>query len=501
MEQKSRNAITRFFSPKSAKVRHENLKQDAASPEAEKPDMKQNLPSNVTLKTLSNCVQETADDRETINFETDEVNKTERSKLCHGRKTLFHWLSQTPAVNNNRENTENIPCSTMSESTTEKDKNVEEMQASDGTATNKQNILKPPGKSVGHIINEADTNLFRATTYKQTEKRKQCPNETLVTNEQKRQKMMCSFNMIPDHIDKEVFYQLPPSIQQEILVSNNSAEENGSRSNNIFNLDSFLTSKGNSEIENNITKNTHMDTVTKDSPIVKSEFLQKNKKNVDSNRGVKEKAEPFASTGFFRSKIKSELGLKSRAGSRQSTCHQTSDGIPKIATENMSSTSRRLEQISSNLLTSQPENEGIDMAVGFKDKTVSGNNAEKTKGSIEESMVVIQSDSTLLASELDSPGTSLFIPPNVDKETFRCLPPDIQEEMILEWKRNKKGNFAQSNSTPRNEKPSQSNSKLKNEKPSQSNSKQQNVNKPFHFKMPAKSSSNNILSYFPKANR
>lgn len=399
MEDKSKNAITNFFSPKSANSQAD-AKLEVPSSEANEKESKLSTETNKDSAAVETCYSSTG-----------ALKKIGPRKFESGRNTLFHWLSSPPKESE----IEQDKASTVGQIDSDKCDKLENSKESVTERTNEKHAL--------------------SSAHKQSEKRKSSSEETL----QKRLKLMSdSEDLIPDHIDKTVFYQLPPSIQQEILATKGTIDHVKYPKSASHTVSQLMT------LDPNVTRKQGRNMLEEECKAVGPNVVQSNEGEIDKHKPVKLSsgtqnlnAGKSSSTSFFKSKFIKHTGLKSVT--EPSHCDSSAKDKMKIFDDNAN--------------------------VG-----VSVNDLNRLEDLSKRTSAIDDSGSSILGTAY-STEESINIPPDVDRETFLGLPPEIQKEFITEWKR-KTNSHAQTTS-----------------------------NKPPHFKMPERSSSNSILSYFPKSNR
>ena len=455
MEEKSKNSITNFFSPKSTrKETPETSSSDVM--EVSISNSNANATESLRLSLLSKDVvsEEKACKEEPVKIKAKTVNSLVKSS--RKRNSLTKWLSTgkdslhegSEAVVN-RSDTQTVKLGKIMKSGKPEEKR-------DCSLTDKDVYMY---HNTGSIDNEGSKSKTIVS------KRKSSMDDIIEPNHvsdadgtPKRQRLMENFDdLIPGHIDKAVFYQLPPAIQQEILSSSQMVRGNISDSTNDIGTEQTMGIKNTSNVE---TRN-HL----KEIPQTGKQGTEQNKvpaiprashtaDNVNSPTTLP-KPEKSPNSGFFKAKAMKKLGVK---------------------------TDPRLES----------------------DKTKA---IDAFRGNLTETNI----------ANCDRPGTSksdnernsksdILIPPDIDKETFLSLPADIQQELISEWK-SKASTVKMPLQSPKsqakgiNEKKRVLSPKTQTPGPSEKTASPTPNNRQFHFKMPEKSPHNNILSYFPKANK
>ena len=477
---------------------------------------------------------------ETKETKKDMDVKDELRKFSPGRKTLFHWFTQKdrpesgPIVNDNGHKlsassskvNENVDvCDvghTVSDSSPKVNEDVdisdsqkpgvngrlgsdaELIQESCEDSKDRCGMVTMSEKTNKDTRNNSISSLFGVTSTmsEQSRKRKHSSGDINHLSEEHHKKSKNFDEMIPSNIDREVFYQLPPAIQQEILVSNNKGQPI-----------KVSTAKHNipiSEVGGSLSEfkeGRHINSCT-DSIMAGSNSVLGKGRSEQSAEGIQ--SEKTSPTGFFRSRLKGATREKSKVETntllRDETLNSKRD---QSAIENLPSSSKAFTCS----IPSQSDRDQTQLEI-HKDTAIAMCDLEGTKDSLEN--CVNQSKRTCSDTEQERPETSLFIPPDVDRETFESLPSDIQQEMLQEWKRkykpsktiikttDKQAHTRMPANTKTNNKPVYitTPANTKSDKPNitcPANTKSDN--EPFHFKMPAKSSRNSIMSYFPKANR
>ena len=567
LEQKSKNSITNFFSSKSAnsetaisiggkeqlitstaKTVQEQKQEGKATSDSDSdqindpnPDVHRMTKTQLTKTQLSfgqlsfGHSDNNKGKEETKETKKDMDVKDELRKFSPGRKTLFHWFTQkdrpesgpivndgghkvsdcSPKVNEDvdvcdRGHKVSDSCPKVNEDVDISDSqkpgvngrlgsHSELIQESCEDSQDRCGMVKISDKTSKITRNNSISSLFCVAMSEQSRKRKHSSDDFIHFPEEHHKKSKNFDEMIPSNIDREVFYQLPPSIQQEILVSNKGQPikvKTAKHNTPISEVDGSL-----SEIKEGRNKNTCTDSFTTGSNFVLG------KRSAEGTQS--EKTSP---TGFFRSRLKGVTREKSKVEiNTLLRDEQLNSKCDQSAIENLPSSSKAFTcSIPSQSDRDQAKFEmHIDTAIAMCD-------LEGTKDSLKN--CVNQSKRTCSDTEQERPETSLFIPPDVDRETFESLPSDIQQEMLQEWKRKYKPSKTIIKTTekqshiriPANRKTNNKPVHITTPANKKSYSKQAHIttpantkidNEPFHFKMPAKSSSNNIMSYFPKANR
>ena len=580
LEQKSKNSITNFFSSKSAysetacsnggkeqlitcaaKTMSEQKQEGKATSDSDgdqindpNPDVHR-MPKTQLTKTQSFSHSDNNKGKEEAKETKKNMDvKDELRKFSPGRKTLFHWFTQKDrpesgsivddgghkvSASSSKVNEDGDVCDSghkVSDSSPQVNEDIDILDSQKPGVNRRlgsdaqlmQDFCEDSEDRCGMVTmiektnkdprNNSISSLFGVTTSEQSRKRKHSSDD-IITSEEHQKKSKNFDEMIPSNIDREVFYQLPPSIQQEILVSNNKGQP--------IKVSTVKQNIPLSEVDgslNEIKVGRSINACTDSFMTGSNSVLGKRSAEQSAEGTQSEKTSP---TGFFRSRLKGATRgkLKVETNTLLRDEQLNSKCVPS-AIENLPSSSKAFTcSIPSQSDRDQPQLEiHTDTAIAVCE-------LEGTKSSLEN--CVNQSKRTCSDTEQERPETSLFIPPDVDRETFESLPSDIQQEMIQEWKRkykpskniikttDKKSLIRMPANTKTNNKPvritttenTNSNNKPvhittqanvnSNNKPvhitNQANSKSDN--EPFHFKMPAKSSRNSIMSYFPKANR
>ena len=366
--------------------------------------------------------------------------------------------------------------------------------------------------------NTSISSLFGVALSEQSRKRKHSSDDIHLSEEHHKKRKNFD-EMIPNNIDREVFYQLPPSIQQEILVSNNKGQP--------IKVNTVKHNIPMSEVDGSVNETK----VGRRSNACTDSFTT-GSNSVLGKRGAEQSAEGTQSektspSGFFRSRLKGVTREKSKVETNTLLRdEQLNSKCDPSAIEGFPSSSKAFTCS----IPSQSDRDQTQLEI-HKDTAIAMCDLEGTIDSLKN--CVNQSKTMYPDTEQERSDTSLFIPPDVDRETFESLPSDIQQEMVQEWKRKykpsktiiktseKQSHIRILANTKSNNKPvhittpanTKSNNKpVHNSTPANTNSNNKPVhittqantksdNEPFHFKMPAKSSHNNIMSYFPKANR
>ena len=432
MEEKSKNAITNFFSPQS--IKQQDVRRTGKD-SLELGDSRGIKSVTSSLDGLNaSCFDAGSKDemsgseeirpvREEMNKSVKLLNKDLR-RNSGKRNSLTEWLSSA-----------------------EKDLEQESwgpdtLQNSDHENKNATSVNIKISDS--QLIDESEEhiaesrNLENDKTFMQ--KRKNSETECAPDTESnadgvpKRQRLTENFDeLIPEHIDKAVFYQLPPSIQQEILTS-------GDYDGNVGSVDV-------NESQNEIIQYTGIPRIEKvkfnarnllldTSSTARQDISQtqvtatpQDKAAVVNTSTPKTVKSP--NTGFFKSKAMNRSGmiLDTRPSGDQ---HNVVKDLRQIHAED--------------------KTDDLQGIVGGSGLVKPGPSRPDSKHNAK---------------------LGVFIPPNIDRETFLSLPSDIQWELVSEWKTKEQTE----------------------KKPLQTSYK------PPHFKMPEKSSRNTILSYFSKANK
>ena len=456
---------------------------------------------------------------ETKETKKDMDVKDELRKFSPGRKTLFHWFTQKdrpesgPIVNDSGHKV-SASSSNLNEDVDVCDykklgvnerlgSDAELKQESCEDSEDRCEMVTMIEKTNKDARNNSISSLFGVALSEQSRKRKHISDDNNLSEELHKKRKNFD-EMIPSNIDREVFYQLPPSIQQEILVSNNKGQPIKV---NTVKHNIQMSEVGGSLNETKVGRrsNTCTDSFTTGS------------NSVLGKRGVEQSAEGTQSektspSGFFRSRLKGVTREKSKVETNTLLRdEQLNSKCDPSAIESFPSSSKAFTYS----FPSQSDRDQTQLEI-HKDTAIAMCDLEGTKDSLEN--CVNQSKRTFSDTEQDRPETSLFIPPDVDRETFESLPSDIQQEMIQEWKRKykpcktiiktseKQSHKRMPANTKSNNKPvhitTPANTKSDNKlKYSTTPANTKSDNEPFHFKMPAKSSRNSIMSYFPKANR
>ena len=494
MEEKSKNSIANFFTPKSSNQNtgtNSSSSPEAASPTDNITYTKQEQGSKHSVDVISDGVKGETDEADTKKTVTDMSDKTGPNKPDSGKKTLFHWLSapkgsaaksKGPGTESVSERSGGLP----EERTKLQDSRTSLSTKSASNCTNLDSRLMQLDAYVAKTEVSLQHDIVREIKHdkdsapaakKQSEKRKSDDNYSL-QNVLKRPKLTTNFDvLIPDHIDKAVFYQLPPTIQQEILSIKDSTEKiKSTNSPQISGLQGTKSSshattydKGTSEMEKTVPKN-HTETNNNRSATRETNLTTHNSKKSEA-------------ASFFKSKFKNSSGKNSN--SEQSY----SSGIKSIYEQSYNSGMKPNTEQSYH---EHVHDKGIKpTSNSVRDEDTASRDMKKTDNLSEGASVLYEpcSSKTEVLSEKFRKADTIVIPPDVDRETFLSLPSDIQQEYITEWK-------AKSSVTHQR---TVQNPQIPHQPKTQQ--KPQTQHRPPHFKMPEKSSSNSILSYFPKANR
>ena len=468
MEEKSKNSITNFFSPKSTrKETPETSSSDVI--EVSISNSNANATESLRLSLLPKDVvsEEKACKEEPVNIKAKTVNSL--VKNSGKRNSLTKWLST--GKDSLHEGSEAVV--NRSDSKTKfTDKILKRDKPGEGDITLTDKNVIHNQESINNERNKTTVSKRKSSMENNIE-----PETALgVDNSPKRQRLMENFDdLIPEHIDKAVFYQLPPVIQQEILSSPKMVRDNISDGTNDLDAEQTMGIKNTAKMKICETKDRNLLDIysigeqgTRQNKVSDIPQATERTENVSPTR-TSPKPVKSPNTEFFKSKAMKRSGMKADT---------------------------RFES-------------DKDSLASDKDKhlTESTNAIDAFRGNLTKTPI----------SDCDRPGTSksdnelntksdIFIPPDVDKETFLSLPSDIQQELISEWK-SKASTVKKPLQSPTSE------AKATNEKkrvlspisqtkgPSEKTAQQTPTNRPFHFKMPEKSPHNNILSYFPKANK
>ena len=549
-KQESKNSITNFFSPKStnseiacsndgkeqlitstAKTVQEQKQEAKATSDSDSdqindpnPDVHRMTKTQLTKTQLS--FGQLSFGRSDNNKGKEEIKVTKKDmdvkdelrKFSPERKTLFHWFTQKdrpesgPIVNESGHKVSDCS-SNVNEDVDIADSqkpgvnrrlgsDAELMRDSCEDSEDRCGMVTMIEKTNKDARNNSISSLFGVALPEQSRKRKHSSGDIIHLSEELHKKSKNFDEMIPSNIDREVFYQLPSSIQQEILVSNNNGQPI-----------KFNTVKHNiprSEVDGSLNETKEGRSTFTDSFMAGSNsVLGKRSSEQSAERTRSEKTSP---TGFFSSRLKGVTRGKSKVETNTLLRgEQLNSKYDPSAIEHLPSSSKAFTCS----IPSQSDRDQAQLEI-LTDTAIAMYDLKGTIDSIEN--CVNKSKRTYSDTEQERLETSLFIPPDVDRETFESLPSDIQQEMIQEWKRKykpsktinktseKQSHFRIPANTKSNNKPvhitTPANTKSDN-KPkyftSPANTKSDN--EPFHFKMPAKSSRNSIMSYFPKANR
>ena len=522
MEEKSKNTITNFFSPRPTNCKDRKDSLDVVSSESMENETCSlaNSRDSVSSKSMERDTCNLAGPKDlgvsksienetsSINFLSKDVISEElaQKNIKHAninakpvndlvrnseyRNSLTKWLSsgQTGLQGGGKADVDRPDSHTNS-----KDRNVEsDKSAGDNDCSLSDKNVEQFTESIN---NERKKALFQKRKSFATEAQIKPDKDSDVDSTPKRQRLSENFDdLIPEHIDKAVFYQLPPAIQQEILSSsklkttvNESLTETSVTQtiSNTANME-IITLNGRNHLDMSSTAEEDMrqNKVSDIPQTSQTTVIVDTCTTISSLKTVKS-----PNAGFFKSKALKRSGIKTEtrlSGDKHSLVHDKE----KHHTESTKATDTLRGDLSETHISTHVS--GCD-----KPGTSKSDNEHKAKPDV-------------------------FIPPNIDKETFLSLPSDIQQELISEWKtkastekkapqtpklQSKELNAKKTSQTPKlltkapTEKKAPQTSKLQAKGPTEKNTLQTPNNKPIHFKMPEKSPHNNILSYFPKANK
>ena len=514
MEEKSKNTITNFFSPRPTVSKDRKDLLDVVSSESMESETCSlaNPTENVSSKSmdrdtcnlagpkdidfsksienetsrvnlLSNDVISEAENaqpnikRDSVDINTKPVNDSVRDS--GKRNSLTKWLS---SGKNDLQGSDKAVVDRPNSQTNVMDINVKSLEDNESLVTDEhrehftESINNERNKALVQkrksFATEVDVKPATASGFKSTPKR---------------QRLMENFDdLIPEHIDKAVFYQLPPAIQQEILSSTklikNTVHESSTEISAAQTMTDtanmgLLTSKDRKHLNKSQTGEQGMSqNMVLDIPRASQANVTVNTCTTTSSPNTVKSP----NTGFFKSKAMKRSGLKTET---------------RLSGDNDSLVNN----------TEKHHTEGTKAMGALRGEGIQISGCDKSSSDNE---------------SLEKP--DVFIPPNIDKETFLSLPSDIQQELISEWKtkastekkapqtpklQSKELNAKKISQIPKlltnapTEKKAPQTPKLQAKGPNEKNTLQTPNNKPVHFKMPEKSPHNNILSYFPKANK
>lgn len=451
LEEKSKSAITNFFSPKPAKdqevVKSEKHSLESQSPAAgesefslkqEESGLNELDASSFKVDSLLHHV--VSDVKKVDPGEKEFMNrtvKTEREMVKESDSTnsLTKWLSFGKKISEN----ENGIYSNRYMNINRENVNTL-VEIVDPVTDIESNESEVNDKFREDISDPVDREISEALANKQNVKRKSIQTECTQNSElnsdnvQKRPRLSGNFdNMIPEHIDKSVFYELPPAIQQEILSSSKLEDTLARNERAVVDVNIATTSKHNTGKQTLDGKTGFLNATS----TARKDFIENHQVEICSSQTMALNASTSKTTqshaGFFRSKTNSKLCVESVNKLGDEHCNSGKDKKVHFHKENMETSicdSNRLQNGSERIfVTNKPS---CSSEKGVND---------------------------------------IFIPSDIDRGTFLGLPTDIQQELVSEWKIKKVT------------KPSLTENQIP------------------HFKMPDRSSRNSILSYFPKANR